>query len=107
MERLTLSLSDPEYRLRGLFRVFVAVFALAALIYGIGPFVYPLSTFMRHLPFAALSVPKVISLSLICLYAAGDPRRHIGLAWIVTAAHAISIAAMLFALAFGDADAMA
>ncbi len=102
MDRNISDLTTPEIQLRAVLRVFVVAFGIATLIYAFGPFVGPLTGFMRRLPFAAYSVPKVLTLGLVCLYGAGDPRRRIGLAWIAVAGHALSIVAMLVALVLGD-----
>jgi choline dehydrogenase-like flavoprotein len=97
---MNLTLTPAERRLQVVLRVFVVLFALAVLIYGIGPFATglpllgPLAPFMRRLPFVAFSVVKVFTLMLVCLYAAGDPRDRLGLVWVAAGGHAISIAAM-------------
>ena len=98
----SLALTSPELRLRSVLRVFVVLFALGALIYGLGPFIGPYTGFMRRLPFVAFSVVKVFTLLLACLYAAGDPRDRLGLVWVAVGGHVISVAAMLVLLAAAD-----
>ncbi len=103
---MNLTLTTPERRLRVVLRVFAVLFALAVFLYGITPFAPGLpvlglyAPFMRRLPFVAFSVVKVFTLMLVCLYAAGDVRGRLGLVWVATGGHAISIVAMLGYIAF-------
>lgn len=96
-----MTLTAAELRLRRALQAFVLLFAGATLIYGAGPFIGPYQDFIRRLPFVAFSVTKVVTLLLVCLYAAGDPRGRRGLVWVAVGGHAISVGAMLVLLAAG------
>lgn len=94
--------TDAERRFRTLLRALAATLVLAGLIYCFGPLVGPVRMLYRELPFVSNSVTKVTVLGVCCLYVSGDVRGRMGLAAIVIAAHLVSVAAMLVALAFGD-----
>ena len=101
-----MSLTSPERQLRTVLRVFAVLFGVAALGYGVGPFVGPFAPLLRRLPFVAFSAVKVFTLALVCLYGAGDPRERRGLVWVAVGGHALSVGAMLALLAFGDTSAL-
>ena len=102
-----MELTVAERRLRSLLRVLVFAFALAVLIYEIGPMVGPLRAFFRQLPFVSNSVVKVSVMGLLCLYAWGDVRRRIGLVAIFIAGHILSVLAMLVLLFATDTSRIA
>lgn len=97
-------LTRPERRLAAAMRLFVALFLFATILYGLSPFVGPLQSFSRRLPFVAYSAVKVLTLALVCMYAAGSPRERRGLAWVAIGGHLISVGAMILVLVFGDAS---
>ncbi len=97
-----MDLTVAERRLRSLLRVLVFAFALAALTYEVGPLLGPFRAFFRQLPFVSNSVVKVSVMGLLCLYAAGDIRRRLGLVAIFIAGHVLSVAAMLALLFTAD-----
>ncbi|MFL5493814.1 MAG: GMC family oxidoreductase N-terminal domain-containing protein [Gemmatimonadales bacterium] len=109
-----MTLQDPsappgkaEQALTLILRVLAGVFLAAIPLYALGPLLHvgwlPLDRdFFRQLPFVSNSVVKVAILLACCLYAAGDLRRRFGLVWIVLAAHAVSVVAMLLLLATVD-----
>ncbi len=91
-----------ERRLRTVLRVLALVFVGAMLLYEVGPLLGLTRDTFRQLPFVSNSVVKVGLLALCCLYAAGDLRARFGLVWILLAAHAVSVVAMLAFLALAD-----
>lgn len=95
-------LTDDERRLQKLLQALTLLFLLAAVAYAIGPFIPASAAFMRRLPFVGFSVVKVFTLTLVCLYAAGDPRHQRGLVRIAIAGHVVSVSAMLVLLLFLD-----
>jgi choline dehydrogenase-like flavoprotein len=96
--------TDAERRFRILLRALAAILVLAGLAYCLGPLVGPFRSIYREPPFVSNSVTKVTVLGICCLYVSGDVRERMGLAAIVIAAHVVSVAAMLVALAFGKTD---
>ncbi len=97
-----MGLTAAERWLKWLLNVLVGVFLLAALVYELGALVGPLRGFFRQLPFVSNSVVKVSLMGLLCLYAAGDVRRRIGLVGLVILGHVLSVAAMLVLLGLSD-----
>jgi choline dehydrogenase-like flavoprotein len=97
-----MKLTTAERRLRRFLRILVALFILAALVYELGPLVGPFKSFCRQLPFVSNSVVKVSLMGLLCLYAAGDVRRRLGLVLIFIVGHVLSVAAMLVLLLAAD-----
>src|SRR5215203_380572 len=97
-----MSLTAAERRLSIVLRVLAGLMLLAALVYALGPLVGPARDFFREPPFVSNSVVKVTLIGLASLYAAGDVRRRRPLAWMVIAAHVVSLAAMASMLAFAD-----
>ena len=93
-----MALTAAERRLQSLLRVLTLAFALATVIYEVSPLLGPFRAFFRQLPFVSNSVVKVSVMGLLCLYAAGDIRRRLGLVTIAIAGHVISIVAMLVLL---------
>lgn len=97
-----MTLTRPERRLAAGMRIFAAAFIVAVLIYGLAPWIGPVTSFARRLPFVAFSVVKVATLALVCIYAGSSPRERRGLAWVAVGGHLVSLAAMLLVLAFTD-----
>jgi choline dehydrogenase-like flavoprotein len=98
-------LTPEERRLRTLLRVLAVLFGLAMLAYllpALGVFGATLRRFSVELPFVTNSVVKVATLGMLALLASGDVRRHRTAVVLLIAAHAISEAAMLAAMIFGD-----
>lgn len=102
---LTRAAGRAERRLRAVLRALALIFIGAMVLYELGPLLAPTQDFFRQLPFVSNSVVKVGLLALCCLYAAGDLRGRSGLVWILLAAHAISVVAMLLFLARMDPSA--
>ena len=96
-----MDLTPAERRLQRLLIALAAAFFAGAALYALGPFVPPFASFFRQLPFVSNSVVKVTLLGLLCLYAAGDLRRRLGLVHIVIGGHLVSIAAMSVVIALG------
>jgi choline dehydrogenase-like flavoprotein len=84
-----------ERTLRTVLRVLALVFIVAMGLYELGGLLPRTAGFVRHLPFVSNSVVKVAVLAFCCLYAAADLRGRFGLVWILLAAHAVSVIAML------------
>ncbi len=80
--------------LRVVLAVLAVLFALAAVLYELGPLALPNRAFFAQLPFVSNSVVKVGILLACCLYARGDLRERSGLVAILLAAHLVSVAAM-------------
>jgi len=98
-------LTPEERRLRTLLRVLAALFGLATMAYllpALGVFGTRLRAFSVELPFVTNSVVKVGTLGMLALLASGDVRRHRTAVVLLIMAHAISEAAMLATLLFGD-----
>jgi choline dehydrogenase-like flavoprotein len=98
-------LTPEERRLRTLLRVLAALFGFATLAYllpALGVFGATLRAFSVELPFVTNSVVKVGTLGMLALLGSGDVRRHRTAVVLLIAAHAISEAAMLATLVFGD-----
>jgi choline dehydrogenase-like flavoprotein len=98
------SLTAAERRLRVVLRVFAVVLGMSAVVYAVGPLIHTFRGTFRELPFVDNSVVKVSVLGLCCLYASGNVRRRRGLITIVIAGHFVSVASMLFMLAFGPVN---
>jgi choline dehydrogenase-like flavoprotein len=90
-------------RLALVLRIFAGIFILAVFLYLLGPLVGPSTGFVQTLPFVSNSIVKVSLLAGICLYAAGDLRRHLHLVVVLVWAHAISVLAMLLLIVTGRA----
>ena len=95
-------LTTNERTMKGWLRVFTVAFLIAAFVYGLGPFVGPLSGLFGEIPFVANSVVKVLLLMLLCMYGAGDFRQRHGLVAILIVAHAVSIVIMLVFQVYAD-----
>ncbi len=91
-----------EHRLSALLRALAAIFFLAAIGYGIGPFI---GDFFRQPPFVANSVVESSIIGLAFLYASGDVRRRRELIAVVLATQVVAVAVLASMALFGDADA--
>ena len=103
-------LTTQERRLRTLLHALAVLFGLAIFAYllpALGVFGETLRRFYVEAPFVTNSVVKIGTLALLALVAAADVRTYRVCTLLLILGHAISVAAMICVLIWGDTTRMA